>query len=348
MGSATSEAGAHRERGAATRAAQPTFGPASLASHEGRKIAYIELSDASRERLQRSPEARDAELIRLRATAKSFDGASPAKQLDPATVVASRWAARAPGSYESREFQRLVDEIGSAGGNVQPIVVRPSGDHGFEIACGHRRHRACLLLGLSVFALIRTMSDQELFTAMHRENEARESLSPWEQGVAFEKALGEGLFPSRRGLASSVGVSHTWINKCLQIASLPSEVLAAFRAPTEVQPGHASKLVAACDVNREGVVKVARQLREQDNGTRMTASEVVDRLTSAPGQIPKSVALFLGGKRIGASERDGSGRFKLSLSAKNFDELAWIKVTAALQSVLRDVETEFPPTRATS
>jgi len=348
MQSTTSGAEIRLERGTATHAAHTAFRPADLASREGRRIAYIELSDASRERLQRSPEARDLELICLRKTAKVFDGATPAKQLDPATVVASRWAARAPRSFESPEFQRLVDEISSAGGNVQPIVVRRCGADTFEIACGHRRHRACHLLGLPVLAVVRDLSDQELFAVMHRENKERTSLSPWEQGLAYQQALGEGLFSSRRGLALSVGASHTWINKCLQVATLPKEVLGAFRTPAEVQPGHASKLAAACEVNQEGVIAVARRLRDQQRVTRMTPNEVVDRLTSVPGQTPKSVGLFLSGMKVGTSERDSSGHFTVSLSAKNFDERAWIKVTAALQSALREVETEFPPMRATS
>ena len=178
---------------------------------------------------------------------------------------------------------------------------------------------------------------------MHRENEERRRLSPWEQGVAYKRALTEGLFTSQRRLAESLGVSHTWINICLQIATLPPDVLAAFRTPMEIQPGQATRLAAACTINRQGVVNVARQLCDQQGETRMKASDVVDRLTVTAGQLPSASALFLAGQKVGMSERRSSGRFTVSFSIKQLDEDTCAKVTAAIQLALREVETKFPP-----
>jgi ParB family chromosome partitioning protein len=91
-------------------------------------------------------------------------------------------------SFSGPEFAALKAEIASAGRNVQPIKVRPpSGgkEKGceFEVACGNRRHRACLELGLPIAAVVESLTDAELFAEMNREDREREDLTPWEQGV---------------------------------------------------------------------------------------------------------------------------------------------------------------------
>lgn len=72
---------------------------------------------------------RDRELAdeadRLRANLKDFEGSLPTKPLDPNDVVLSRFANRHPDSYCDHEFHALRDEIQAAGGNIQPIKVRP-------------------------------------------------------------------------------------------------------------------------------------------------------------------------------------------------------------------------------
>ncbi|MBI3229410.1 MAG: ParB N-terminal domain-containing protein, partial [Burkholderiales bacterium] len=90
------------------------------------------------------------ELEILRDQVKSFEGARPAKQLDPKLVKPSRWANRHAASFENAKFKSLMAEIESAGGNIQPIKVRPIGGttESYEIVFGHRRHQACLQLGL--------------------------------------------------------------------------------------------------------------------------------------------------------------------------------------------------------
>ncbi|MFD2274834.1 ParB N-terminal domain-containing protein [Undibacterium arcticum] len=84
-----------------------------------------------------------------------------------------KWANRISDSFTSADFLALKEEITQAGGNVQPIKVRPLvgvADR-YEIVFGHRRHRACLEAGLPVLCLIEAVSDQELFKEMDREKQ---------------------------------------------------------------------------------------------------------------------------------------------------------------------------------
>jgi ParB family chromosome partitioning protein len=94
---------------------------------------------------------------------------------------------------------------------LQAIKVRPlkpGGEFKYEVVFGHRRHRACLELGLPVLAVVDNLGGVELFVQMDRENRSRKNLSAWEQGMMYLRALENGLFPSNRQLAEKVGVDR--------------------------------------------------------------------------------------------------------------------------------------------
>ena len=152
--------------------------------------------------------------------------------IDPRQITLTRWADRHPDSFSSQAFAELKQEIESAGGNVQPIKVRPARGAAaeqadaprFELVYGSRRTRACLELGLPVRAVVdENVDDQALYIQMQRENRGRSNLSAWEQGVSYHKALNEGLFPSARRLAEQIGLDHSNVAKALRVAELPQQ-----------------------------------------------------------------------------------------------------------------------------
>ena len=173
-----------------------------------------------------------------------WDGAKATKRIDPNLISPSEWANRHSLSFQTTDFKELVDEIASSGGNVQPIKVRPilkDGTQHYEIIYGHRRHKACLELGIPVLAVICTerISDTELFASMDRENRERADLSNFEQGMMYKKAIEEGLYVSKRNLAEMLGVSHTWVNSTLSVANLPVQIIECFKSPLEITYRHA-------------------------------------------------------------------------------------------------------------
>jgi ParB family chromosome partitioning protein len=205
----------------------------------------------------------------LRDRLKDFDGAAPARLLNPTSIRPSAWANRHPDSFLGYAYQELKDDIEKAGGNVQAIRVRPlsgspgeaAGDAGkYELVFGHRRHRACLELGLPVLAVVMPASDQELFIAMERENRARLSLSPWEQGRMYATALDMGLYSGLRSLASAIGADVSAVSKALALARLPQAVVDAFPTPLSLQFRWAKPLQDALARDPEGVVARARDL----------------------------------------------------------------------------------------
>ncbi|MFI3174567.1 MAG: ParB/RepB/Spo0J family partition protein [Bacillota bacterium] len=76
-------------------------------------------------------------------------------------------------------------------GVIYPIIVRPrEGQDGFEIVAGHRRTRACELLGLAtVPAIIKKLDDEESTIVMVDSNIQREELLCSEKAFAYKMKL---------------------------------------------------------------------------------------------------------------------------------------------------------------
>ncbi len=189
-------------------------------------------------------------------------GERGALQLDAREIAPSRWANRHADSFKGPDFEAFKTEILDAGGNVQPILVRPlegavPGAARYEVVFGHRRHRACLELGLPVNAVVKALSDRDLFGHMERENRLRRNLSAYEQGLMYRKALDEGMFPSLRQLAAFIGRAPGDVSNALHIAQLPQPVLDAFPSPNDIQFRWIKKLKDALERDRQAVLAAA-------------------------------------------------------------------------------------------
>lgn len=261
------------------------------------------------------------EVVRLRERLVEFDGAQAARRLDPAQVRASKWANRDTSHFQSESFARLKDEIASAGGNVQPIKVRPVagaavGAPQFELVFGHRRHRACLELGLPVLALVEPgMKDADLFVEMERENREREDLSAWEQGVMYMRALEQGLFPSAKQLAAAIDRDLGNIGKAMALAKLPPEVVRAFGSPLNLQFRWATALKDAHQRDPEGLLATAREVSERQPPA--SAGEVFAALTGQGRSGGDSGAAPVEwkdeeGRRVAVLSADRRGRLTLT------------------------------------
>lgn len=203
--------------------------------------------------------------VQLEARLAEFQDASPTRRIDTAMIVRSKWANRHEQSFSDSDFVSLKAEIESAGSNVQPIKVRPlAGDEGkFEIVFGHRRHQACLELALPVLAMVTDISDSALFAEMDRENRERKDLRPYEQGLMYKRALDEGLFPSAKKMATSLGVDAGNLRKSLALARLPEDVLSAFASPLDIQLRWAPDLNSMLEKEHEQVLERAKELQNQ-------------------------------------------------------------------------------------
>lgn len=286
-----------------------------------------------------SAAVKEAELLRGRLA--GFDGALPARRLDPRTVGVSAWANRHADSYQGDDFAALKLDIAAAGGNVQAIKVRPvpapitpsaanpvqgvgpsnphAADAGspallYEIVFGHRRHRACLDLGLPVLAVVEDLPEQQLFVEMERENRARKDLSAWEQGMMYARALDQGLYPSNRQLAAAIGRDLGDVGKALSLARLPLAVVQAFRSPLDLQYRWAKPLGDAQQRDPDGLVQRARALKPQ--AAQHTPRQVFESLLAEPGAAtaggpqaaPAELTVRQGTRAAAVVAVDASGR----------------------------------------
>jgi ParB family chromosome partitioning protein len=288
------------------------------------------------------------ELESLRAEYVKHEGANPARLLDPRKIKPSQWANRHEDSFRTEEFINLRAEIENAGGNVQAIKVRPlpkdsiEQDHRknvsqlpktpekggvepfnppyeYEIVFGHRRHRACLDLGIPVLALIEETTEQELFVDMDRENRLRADLSPWEQGMMYAKALDRGLFSSNARLASAVGRDTGVIGKALSLARLPATVVDAFPTPLEIQYRWAKPLTDRLLVDPEAVTLRARDLKVTKQN--LSAKEIFELLTSER-ELPQGQCLDSVSKPNATEGRIKAGKITIGNRGKNMATLS--------------------------
>lgn len=320
-------AGAPAARGDAPEARAKTA-PGSMAHFMASQSVAVKEADELRERL------------------RSFEGANPVRPLDPATVRPSRWANRHADSFADAAFAELKAEIASAGTNVQPISVRPvlnrstSGAEAvYELVFGHRRHRACLELGLPVQAMVVDLDDQALFEAMDRENRSRKNLCAWEQGMTYRRALDEGLYPSQRRLAEALGVDIALVSKSLALARLPDAVVQAFPSPLEIQFRWAQPLSEALQKDPDGVLARAGMLRQA--GRPMAAAQVLAVLTgaAAPAVLNRSTpaaSRTIRGRagRSATVSRDARGRTVVRFETGSLSPAADAELDAVIERLL--------------
>lgn len=302
-------------------ASRPKTAPGALMAHTN-----DQRSELLRENERLKGEAAEAEMLRsqvadLSAELREWDGAKAARLLDPHLVQPSRWANRHESTFASVDYEALKHEIAVAGGNVQPIKVRPvstadSQEQRYEIIFGHRRHRACLEAGLHVLAVVEPLSDTDLFVEMDRENRARKDLSPWEQGMAYRRALDLGLFSSNRKLAEAVGADLSQVGKALSLAALPQEIVDAFASPLQIQFRWAKPLSDACKADEQGLMERAKLARKL--GPVRTPAAVlrvlIDQDELGGGTVPPPVDILCSGQKVAMIGMDARARVTVSFA----------------------------------
>jgi ParB family chromosome partitioning protein len=283
------------------------------------------------------------ELEALKVEHARFVGADPVRALDPRTIRRSSWANRHPSSFSTKGFADLRDEIRNAGGNNQPIKVRPVSPESltaeeasagilYEIVYGHRRHAACLELGVPVNAVIQARSDRELFEDMERENRERADLSPYEQGAMYLHALREGLYPSMRQMGEALGANISAVSKACALAGLPQAVVDAFPSPVEIQFRWAKPLNDAQQKDPDLLLDRARRLCGQE--VKLTANQVFEALVAKEGGATND--------RSDVEVAGAGGRAVLSLDRKGrmtvkFDRPLTPQARAELEQALKKI-----------
>ena len=187
--------------------------------------------------------------------------------------------------FDHEATSGLAESIRSQG-VVQPVLVRPRAEGGWELIAGERRWRAAREAGVgTVPAVVRQADDRESLVLALVENVAREQLSPVEEARAYA-ALVDEFELSLGDVAARVGRSKPSVSNRLRMLELPDDVLAMVERG-ELSEGHARAVLAVPD--QEGRRRLARQIvrrglsvRAAERAARWAGAKQKPRARAAP------------------------------------------------------------------
>jgi ParB family chromosome partitioning protein len=166
--------------------------------------------------------------------------------------------------FAEQELEELANSIRDKG-LLQPIVVRPVADGGYEIVAGERRWRAAQRAGVhDVPVLIRELSDGEALEIALIENIQRADLNPLEEARAYGLLL-EQFSYTQQQLAESIGKSRSHIANTLRLLNLPDSVRRQIEEG-HLTAGHARALVATDSPAElaDRIIKLGLSVREAE------------------------------------------------------------------------------------
>ncbi len=144
--------------------------------------------------------------------------------------------------FDEKALSELADSIAKYG-VLQPLLVRPLTDGGYQLIAGERRWRASRLAGLTeVPVVIREMTDEEASALSLIENLQREDLNPIEEALGLNSLMKDfGL--TQEETAERVGKSRPAVANALRLLNLPDSILDLVRNG-KVSSGHARALLS--------------------------------------------------------------------------------------------------------
>ena len=192
--------------------------------------------------------------------------------------------------FDETAMQELAASIQQIG-IIQPITLRQTDEHRYQIIAGERRWRASQLAGLSAIpAYIRTIDDENIMEMALVENIQREDLNAIEIALAYEQLLDhEGM--TQEKVSARVGKSRTAITNYLRLLRLPAQVQMALQKK-EIDMGHARAILAVDSPSLQ--IKLFHDVQKYGYSVRK-----VEELAQ---QLKNGIDVESGGKKIVAKQ----------------------------------------------
>ena len=125
--------------------------------------------------------------------------------------------------FDEDALAELSDSIAQHG-VLQPLLVRPMPDGGYQLVAGERRWRASRMAGLTeVPVVIRDLTDSQVAELALVENLQRENLNPLEEANGY-KELSDKFGYTQEKISEIVGKSRPSIANALRLLNLPEDV----------------------------------------------------------------------------------------------------------------------------
>jgi ParB family chromosome partitioning protein len=177
--------------------------------------------------------------------------------------------------FDGEATRGLAESIRSQG-VIQPVLVRPRVEGGWELIAGERRWRAACEAGVATLpAVVRSADDRDSLLLALVENVAREQLSPVEEARAYA-ALVDEFALSLGDVSERVGRSKPSVSNRLRLLELPDDVLGMVERG-DLTEGHARAVLAVPD--QEGRKRLAAEIVRR--GLSVRAAEQAARWAGA-------------------------------------------------------------------
>ncbi len=184
--------------------------------------------------------------------------------------------------FDEEALKELADSI-AMHGVIQPLLVRPLSDGGYQLIAGERRWRASRMAGLSqVPVVVKEMNDEEAMELALIENLQREDLNPIEEAEGF-KLLMDTYSLTQEQAAEKVGKSRPAVANALRLLSLPGAVLDMVKQGI-ISSGHARTLIPLTD--EKLIIKLAEEISQKELSVRET-ERIVKTLLKPKSEIVK-------------------------------------------------------------
>lgn len=145
-------------------------------------------------------------------------------------------------TFDETALSELAESI-KQHGVLQPLLVRPLTDGGYQLVAGERRWRASRMAGLrEVPVVVKELTDTETMEIAIIENLQREDLNPIEEAEGLQALIDKCGF-TQEDIAASVGKSRPAIANSLRLLRLPENVRDMTRNGS-ISAGHARALLA--------------------------------------------------------------------------------------------------------
>lgn len=161
--------------------------------------------------------------------------------------------------FDEERLNELADSI-KKHGLIQPVVLRPRKNGGYEIVAGERRWRAARIAEFKkIPCIVKELTDEQNMLLAIVENMQREDLNPIEEAEGLERMISSfGL--TQEQVANSIGKSRPYITNSLRLLKLPAEIRDMVSSG-RLSTGHARALVAIGDSGRQ--LEIAKQVLEE-------------------------------------------------------------------------------------
>jgi ParB/RepB/Spo0J family partition protein len=216
-------------------------------------------------------------------------------RVDPRSLSQNQFQVRVLSDTDPRVVA-MVDSIRKNGLIEPPVLRRVEG--GYQIATGHIRIRASIMLGMtSVECIVRQLTDEQMAIVVVEENMKHESLNPIEEGRGY-KNMKDSFHWTEEQIASRFTTTRDVVAQRMRLLTF-QEPLQQLIAEKKLDVSHAEaiatvplpkQLELARTVIEKGLTvkdttEMAKQLTEQENANKQVLQNIGTIVPGLDGRI---------------------------------------------------------------